>query len=74
MRRGILAIEAGYETVGDVLSRRSRGGQLLVATHDHNETGIYPTFEKVFWSVVIMNARLQWAWIVNELARVLTPR
>ena len=42
--------------MGDVLSRRSCGGQLLVGSHDNHKAGIRTTTQEVFWSVVIMVA------------------
>jgi|HubBroStandDraft_5_1064220.scaffolds.fasta_scaffold474721_1 hypothetical protein len=42
--------------MGEVLSRRSRGSQLLVGSHDYHEAGIHTATQKVFWSVVIMVA------------------
>jgi hypothetical protein len=66
MHRGILAIEAGYETVGDVFSRRSRGGQLLVVTHDRNEAGIHTPTEEVFWNLIINDVAVK---ISGYLAR-----
>ena len=37
--------------MGKVLVCGNIGDRLLVAAHDHDEAGIYSTFEKVLWNV-----------------------
>jgi hypothetical protein len=56
MHSRIPATEAEYEAMGNVLRRRDVGGQLLVGANDHDEAGIYSTFEKVFWNLSIRSA------------------
>jgi hypothetical protein len=37
--------------MGKILVCGNIGNRLLVAAHDHDEAGIYSTFEKVLWNV-----------------------
>jgi hypothetical protein len=52
MHGRVFAIEAGCETVDEILGRWSHSGWLLGVAYDHNETAVYTAAGTVFWTLI----------------------